>query len=164
MSSLKVNSKDWRILFIVIIGLGLAGFFFLIHETIPAGFVIIIFGTLIFGMIISRDAARNAHPILHAHLSDTHREIILENTGTSAAEKIRVIAAGIEHTWDFPKIEPDATVSITLPALVTMLTVEVTYEGKNGIQKRKVFTVGSPETEQDPFKPTFPLFNWKEKK
>ena len=164
MSSSKFIAGNTRIIILSIVGIALAGLFFVLNQPIFAGFTIIICGTAALGMIISADVARSPRPILLADLSANHRRIILENAGNTAAEKIQVTAAGIEKPWDIPVLEPDTQTEISLPTMVTNLTIEVTYQAGNENRKSKAFTLGSYEVQDDPFKPTFPLFNWKEKK
>jgi len=163
MSSSEIISGNNRILHISIILTGLAAILLFFIEPLLAGIPAVICGTLILISYLSHDAARHAHPILLAHLSENHREIILENAGTIAAEKIQINAVGIDEIWNIETIEPDTTAKQSLPAMVTLLTLEVTYQIGEGERKSKVFTVGSPEAEQDPFRPAFPLFGWKGK-
>jgi len=164
MSSSKIISGNRRLLQILVIATGVIAVLFYFIEPLLAGIPAVVCVTLLLVAFLSEDAARNARPILLAQLLENHREIILENAGTLAAGNINVAAVGIEEPWKIATIEPDTTKRLSLPAMVTMLTIEVTYETEGGGQKSKVFTLGNPDTEQDPFKPSFPLFSWQGKK
>lgn len=161
MSLSEIISGYSRVLLVAGTGILLAVIFYLMEQPIIAGFAAIICGTLALGMMISIDAARHSHPIIIASLAENHREIILENTGTKSAENIQVTAAGTNDSWKIPSLEPDTITKVSLPALVTLVTVEVTYDRASGERRSKVFTLGSQDTRQDPFKPMFPLFGWK---
>lgn len=163
MSSSAFISKQYPVLLIASAGIVLTILFYLIQQQILAGIVIIITGTLLLGALISADAKKNARPILLADLSPNHREIILENTGTKAAERLMVTAAGIDEPWHVDRLEPDTTARLNLPKMVESLIVEVTYQVQDSPRKSKAFRLGMPEPEQDPFKPMFPLFSWKGK-
>ncbi|MDD1725166.1 MAG: hypothetical protein LUQ07_08575 [Methanospirillum sp.] len=132
-------------------------------DTILAGMAAIIFGTGILIMAISEDAARNMRPMLSAELSADCSEIVLENTGTAQAERIVARVAGIDTPWELGSLKPDARQSIILPRMYTRLTLVVTYITGTGTEKKRVFKLGESDSETDPFKPFFPLFNWKGK-
>ncbi len=163
MSSSAFISKQYPVLLIASAGIVLTILFYLIQQQILAGIVIIITGTLLLGALISADAKKNARPIILADLSPSHREIILENTGTKAAERLIVTAAGIDEPWHVDRLEPDTTARLNLPKMVESLIVEVTYQVHDSPRKSKAFRLGMPEPEQDPFRPMFPLFSWKGK-
>ena len=163
MLSLPFNSKNYHILLIAFVGTGLTLLLYFMNQQILAGIVIIISGTLLLSAMISLDAAKNARPLILADLSPNHREIILENAGTSAAEKLEITAAGIDEPWHIDRLEPDTPIRLTLPKMVQSLIVEVTYQVQDNPRKSKAFSLGKFEPEQDPFKPMFPLFGWKGK-
>jgi hypothetical protein len=163
MSSSKVFLRNRRSLIIVLVLMGFTSVFFYLTDPVLAGIPLIIFGMLVLVMIISEDAARHAHPIIMAEFAENHRDIILENVGTTAAEKIQVTGAGIQESWSIETLEPDTKTKIVLPAMIALLTVEVTYQVQGGVRKSKVFTLGTPGDGQDPFKPVFPLFGWQGK-
>ncbi len=163
MSSLPFNSNNYHILLIAIVGIGLTVLLYFINQQILAGIVIIITGTLLLGAMISADAAKHARPLIMADLSPNHREIILENTGTCAAEKLEITAADIDEPWHVERLEPDTTTRLMLPKMVQSLIVEVTYQVQDNPRRSKAFSLGRFEQDQDPFKPMFPLFGWKGK-
>ncbi|NLV25973.1 MAG: hypothetical protein GXY48_02215 [Methanomicrobiales archaeon] len=164
MSTLQSILGDKRIIIIAFIGAALAVTLYLASQQIFAGIVIIIFGTLVLSLAISVDVAKNRRPIIYADFSENHREIIVGNSGTGTAEKVEVSVAGIENSWKIDILEPDRAISLSLPSMISTLTAEVTYQVQDNARKSRVFNLGSPEKEYDPFKPLFPIFNWKEKK
>ncbi|HOJ95671.1 MAG TPA: hypothetical protein PK024_02365 [Methanospirillum sp.] len=163
MSYSAFISKQYHILLIASTGLVLTVLFYLIQQQILAGIGIIMTGTLLLGALISADAKKNARPIILADLAPNHREIILENTGTKAADRLEITAAGIDEPWYIDRLEPDTTTRLSLPKMVESLIVEVTYQVEDSPRKSKAFRLGMAEPEQDPFKPVFPLFSWKGK-
>lgn len=165
MPSQKLVLKNFKTILVAVVGLGLTLLLYLIGLEILAGIVIIVTGTLLLVLIISADAAKNAQPIILADLSPNHREIIIENVGTYAAEKLEIFASDIDEPWYVERLEFDTTTRLTLPDMVKSLIVEVTYQFKDYPRRSKTFSLGrfEQETDQDLFKPMFPLFGWKNK-
>ena len=137
--------------------------FWFINQPYITGIILIIGGTILFVRILSDDAARNAKPLLFASLSPDLEEIILENEGTAEAKDIRVRIAGTNEPWEIGTLAPDTSFHIRLPSMKESLTAVVTYRNAKDQEKKKVFKLGEVYQEKDPFKPTFPLFGWKEK-
>lgn len=132
-------------------------------DPLLGGMALIIVGTGILILAISEDAARHRRPMLSAELSPDCSEILLENTGTAAAERIVARIAGIETSWEIGSLAPDSRHVIALPRMFTHLTLVVTFIAGGGMEKKRVFKLGESDSETDPFKPFFPLFNWKGK-
>ncbi len=166
MSSSGRYSQRVQILCVLCIGGGCSLALSLLGQVFLAGMGIIITGTVLLGIMISADATKNARPFILADLSPNHREIIVENAGTSTAVKMEVTAAGIDEPWHVECLPPDASIRLSLPRMVESLIVEVTYENETSTSGRrsKAFRLGRSEpeqAEQDPFRPLFPLFGWK---
>lgn len=165
MLSQNTLSGNLKTILVATIGLGLTLLLYLLNNKIPAGIVLIITGTLLLALIISADAKKNARPIILADLSPGHREVVLENVGTYAAEKLEILVSGVEEPWQIDRLEPDTMVKLSLPDMVRSVIVEVTYQFKDDMRRSKAFTLGrfEQDKEQDLFKPMFPLFGWKNK-
>lgn len=147
---------------IIVIGLSLVLFYF--KQPYVAGILLVIAGTIAFVSILSGDAALHANPLILASLSPDQEEIIIENAGTFDATNIRVKTAQADGPWEIESLSPDTSYNIKLHRMVDKITISVSYLNKAGQEKIKVFKLGGePVGEEDPLKPAFPLFSWKEK-
>ena len=70
-------------------------------------------------------------------LSPGHREVVLENVGTYAAEKLEILVSGVKEPWHIDHLEPDTMVKASLPDMVRSIIVEVTYQFKDDMPKKQ---------------------------
>jgi uncharacterized protein (DUF58 family) len=152
--------KSTTILLSALLIISLALFLFNIYAGMMA---LILFIALFMSVEISQTS--KLHPDIEARLTDDAKGIELRNRGNAAAFNIHVAVVPMNIEFDIPSLQEEEHYQYSFEAMVEEAKVVVTFENERGLRGSESFIFSALAREdEDPLKPVFPLFGWKEKK
>ena len=153
---MKMSNK---ILLAALLIISLALFLFNIYVGLMA---LILFIALFMSVEIAQTS--KLHPDIEIRLSDDAKGIELRNRGNAAAFNIHVAVVPMNIEFDLPSLQEEEHYRYSFAAMVEQAKVVVTFENERGVRRSESLIVSAlAGDENDPLKPVFPLFGWKEK-
>jgi len=98
------------------------------------------------------------YPLITADLSEDAREVIITNTGTARAQKIRVALVPLDIDFEVASLDPDEESGFGLASMISEAKAVVTYENAEGRQFRRSYPLSALAAGHDPTEPMFPIF------
>ncbi|PKL68479.1 MAG: hypothetical protein CVV30_11250 [Methanomicrobiales archaeon HGW-Methanomicrobiales-1] len=144
----------------IVLVLGLAITIILLFISIYlAGIAFVLFITLFMSLQIMQDSI--SRPDVAASLSEDAKSIILKNSGNATALHIHAALVPMDVEYDVPSLLVDESHSRLLDSMVQNVKIVLTYENEEKVVFSKSFALSALGNEYEPFKPMFPLFQWK---
>ncbi len=98
------------------------------------------------------------YPLITADLSEDAREIILTNTGTARAQKIRVALVPLNIDFEVASLDPDEESGFSLASMVSEAKAVITYQNAEGQEFTRSYPLTALGAGRDPTEPMFPIF------
>jgi len=98
------------------------------------------------------------YPLITADLSEDAREVIITNTGTARAQKIRVTLVPLDIDFEVASLDPDEESGFGLASMISEAKAVVTYENAEGRQFRRSYPLTALGAGRDLTEPMFPIF------
>ncbi|MDN7012224.1 hypothetical protein FGW20_04045 [Methanoculleus sp. FWC-SCC3] len=98
------------------------------------------------------------YPLVTADLSENAREIIVTNTGTAEAQKIRVALVPLDIEFDIASLDPDEESGFSLSSMVSEAKAVVTYENAEGQRFQRSYPLTALRAGCDLTEPIIPIF------
>jgi hypothetical protein len=98
------------------------------------------------------------YPLITADLSEDAREIIITNTGTARAQKIRVALVPLDIDFEVASLDPEEESGFSLASMISEAKAVITYENAEGRQFRRSYPLTALGAGRDPTEPMFPIF------
>ena len=143
---------------VLVLGPILTILFFFINIYL-AGFVFVIFITVLMSLLILQDAT--SLPEITAALSEDAKTLILTNVGSAAAHRIHVTLVPADREFEIPSLGADESHAHPLGGMMTELKVVIRFENNQGREFSQSFRLSALGGEYDPLKPLIPVFGWK---
>jgi len=98
------------------------------------------------------------YPLITADLSEDAREVIITNTGTARAQKIRVTLVPLDIDFEVASLDPDEESGFGLASMISEAKAVVTYENAEGRQFQRSYPLTALGAGRDLTEPMFPIF------
>jgi len=98
------------------------------------------------------------YPLITADLSEDARKVVVTNTGTARAQKIRVALVPLDIEFDLASLDPEEESGFSLASMISEAKAVITYENAEGRQFRRSYPLTALGAGRDLTEPLIPIF------
>lgn len=121
---------------------------------------VIILAALVMSVFIMEDS--RVLPEITVRLGDNSKKVVVTNEGNAPAYRIHVTLVPLDIEFDLPELAAEARDEHPLTRMVEKVKAVVDFDDAKGVHTSRTFTLSAlGESDDDLFRPMFPLFKWK---